>query len=191
MKILLSAVATAVVAALAAPAGIAAAAPVAASWQKHDFSFNYMGFTTHYSCDGLDEKLRLLLRRAGARPDVKIRSLCTAPMGGPQRITTAELTFYTLRPAGAGAAVAAGKQTGTSAVSGAWKTVKFRAGAPWEIGGGDCELVEQFAHDILPMFTTRAVDNQMTCVPHQVNALGIDLQFEVLAPLPQADRHPA
>src|ERR1700687_1840669 len=30
-----------------APAG------VAASWQKHQYSFQYMGFTSTYSCDGL------------------------------------------------------------------------------------------------------------------------------------------
>ncbi len=167
--------------AAAAGAPAAAEAPVAATWQKHETVFTYMGFTSHYSCGGLEDTLTFLLRLAGARSDAKVRAACTSPMGGPQRISTANLTFYTLAPVSSGNASAAGSQ----AVSGAWKSVKLRAGSPTQIGGGDCELVEQFARDLLPMFTTRNVENRMTCVPREANLFGIDLQFGVLAPLPQ------
>src|SRR5258708_4005214 len=37
-------------------------------WQKHEYSFVFMGFTSTYSCDGLADKLKLLLTAAGARP---------------------------------------------------------------------------------------------------------------------------
>ena len=40
---------------------------VAGVWVKHDVHFTYMGLTTFYSCDGLENKLKLLLRAAGAR----------------------------------------------------------------------------------------------------------------------------
>lgn len=36
-------------------------------WQKQEYSFLFMGFTTTYSCDGLADKLKLLLIAAGAR----------------------------------------------------------------------------------------------------------------------------
>lgn len=180
MKILLSAAAGLVAVALGAPA-VAADAPIAATWQKHETVFTYMGFTSHYSCGGLEDTLTFLLKLAGARPDAKVSAACTSPMGGPQRISTANLTFYTLAPVSSGSAAAAG----SPAVSGAWKTVKLRGGSPTRIGGGDCELVEQFARELLPMFTTRNIANRMTCVPNQANLFGIDLQFGVLAPLPR------
>ncbi len=43
-------------------------------WQKHQYSFAFMGFTSTYSCDGLADKLKLLLIAAGARHDVKSRA---------------------------------------------------------------------------------------------------------------------
>ena len=36
-------------------------------WQEHQVELAYMGFTSHYSCDGLQSKLQLLLRQLGAR----------------------------------------------------------------------------------------------------------------------------
>src|ERR1035441_3625661 len=41
-----------------------APAHIAASWQKHQYSFQYMGFTSTYSCDGLADKLKVLLLAA-------------------------------------------------------------------------------------------------------------------------------
>src|ERR1700689_2245195 len=43
-------------------------------WQKHEYSFQFLGFTTTYSCDGLASKLKDLLIAAGARADAKSTS---------------------------------------------------------------------------------------------------------------------
>ena len=43
-------------------------------WQKHEYSFAFLGFTSTYSCDGLADKLKLLLLAAGARHNVKSRA---------------------------------------------------------------------------------------------------------------------
>ena len=40
-------------------------------WQKHEYSFQFLGFTSTYSCDGLASKLKVLLIAAGARADAK------------------------------------------------------------------------------------------------------------------------
>jgi hypothetical protein len=53
--------------------------------------------------------------------------------------------------------------------------------SPRELGLGDCELVEQFRDKVLPMFTTRDVENRMTCVPNQLSGTVINLKFEVFA----------
>src|SRR5258708_39799622 len=40
-------------------------------WQKHEYSFQFLGFTSTYSCDGLASKLKVLLIAAGARAEAK------------------------------------------------------------------------------------------------------------------------
>jgi hypothetical protein len=147
-----------------------------ASWHKHEVNFTFTGFTSNYSCDGLEDKLKLLLRLAGAGPDGDVRVPCTSQVGSPQRSSMALLTFRTLAPA-----AAAGAKAETTGV---WKDVAWRAGSPRELDAGDCELVDEFARRILPLFTTRNVENRMTCTPHQVNQSGFDLRFTVLASAP-------
>src|SRR5262249_61489485 len=46
---------------------------------------------------------------------------------------------------------------------------------------GDCELLEQIQHRILPLFTTRNVQFRSNCVPNQLQ-LGTVLKAEVLIP---------
>jgi hypothetical protein len=151
-------------------------------WQKHEYNFQYFGFTTTYSCDGLATKLRILLIAAGARADAKsISGACVRGYGDPDKLARANLTFYTLAPVG---------DAGNTSppVSGAWRSVAFANRRPREIALGDCELIEQFRDKVLPMFTTRNIENRMTCVPNQLSGSGIDLKFEVLAALPGAKK---
>lgn len=149
-------------------------------WQKHEYSFAYMGFTTTYSCDGLADKVKLLLIAAGARQDAKSRAgACASGFGRPDKFARASLTFYTLAPA------AAGGSPDDAQVAAVWRRVSFAYRSPRELTTGDCELVEQFRNNVLPMFTTRNVDNHTTCVPHQESGSNIGLRFESLAAAPK------
>lgn len=165
-------------------AATAADRPVEATWKKHDLTFGFVGFTTHYSCGGFEDKLGLLLAAAGARGDAKVVASCMAPMGGPERISTARVSFHALVPRKAGEA------GGAAPVSAQWKTVHLRAREPQDLGEGDCELVEQFARRILPLFTVRDVVDHVNCVPHQLTLGSVDLRFRVLAPPPKAAAAP-
>jgi hypothetical protein len=177
-------------------------------WKQHQVDFTFIGFTTSYSCDGLAEKLEKLLRAAGARADAKaIPGGCDRPVG-PSRISNAHLTFYTLdsappqaepAPTPPAPAAAPARQIGKSAPQlkkaavpepgvGAWKSVAWRAHSPFFLDPGDCELVEQFAHELLPLFETRKVEQHMTCVPNQIVLGGVQLNFDVLAALPPAEK---
>jgi len=177
---------------LAAGAAHASAdSPVDGAWQKHEDTFSYMGFTSHYSCEGLSEKLKLMLKLAGARPDFKVTPTCAAPSGVPDRIATVRLTFHTFAPTGAPPpAQAKGKRPPAAPEPGvgAWRTVEWHNNSPREFESGDCELVEQFANEILPKFTTRDVVSHMNCVPHQVNPSGISLKFDALGPVPDVSK---
>ncbi|HUY83027.1 MAG TPA: hypothetical protein VMU86_00510 [Steroidobacteraceae bacterium] len=181
-----SAVAAIVIAAVSAPAAPAApAAPratIAAVWKPHKITFTFIGFTTHYSCDGFENTVDRLLLAAGARPDAKVVASCTAPSGRPERISLARLSFSVLVPADAKGAP--NSPAGSKPVEAQWKTVYWRAHSPLalDLGEGDCELVDHFARRILPLFTVRDVVNGGTCVPHQVDLGSVDLKFQVLAP---------
>jgi hypothetical protein len=161
------------------------AAPDLGVWQKHEYSFVFMGFTSTYSCDGLADKIRVLLIAAGARKDAKSRAgACASGFGRPDKFARASLSFYTLAPAGPGAA------SDVKPVNSTWRAVSFAARSPRELSTGDCELVEQFRNNVLPMFTTRNVQSHTTCIPHQESGSIINLQFESLAAAPSGPHAP-
>jgi hypothetical protein len=159
-----------------------AAAPEQGVWGKHEYTFQYFGFTTTYSCDGLASKLKVLLIAAGARADAKsISGACARGYGSPDKLAQANLIFYALAPVGNG-------ENTSPPINGVWRSVAFADRSPREVALGDCELIEQFRDKVLPMFTTRNVDSRMTCVPNQLSGSAINLQFEVLAGVPSANK---
>jgi hypothetical protein len=150
------------------------------NWTAHKYTFNFMGFTTTYSCEGLEDKLRLLLQMNGAGPerhDVQVNAPCGTEIGRPDRLAFAYLTFSSLQPGAAGTASA-----------GQWKHVTLSPRHPYQLDYGDCELVEQFRDKVLPMFTTRNVTNNVTCVPHQDAGSNFYLSYDVFAPPAAAKR---
>jgi hypothetical protein len=127
------------------------------TWQSHKYTFQFLGFTSTYSCDGLADKLRIILLAAGARSDVKSQpGACASGFGRPD----------------------------SDAVKGNWRPITFAARQPQELGIGDCELMDQFRQQVLPMFSTRNVVNNTTCIPHQDSGSNIDLRFESFVALP-------
>jgi len=149
------------------------------SWQKHEYSFVSMGFTSTYSCDGLADKLKRLLIAAGARSDAKVLpGACPSQLGHVEKLARADLTFYTLIPDEGAKAPDGPRAAGT------WRAVALAPNSPRELRVGDCELVEQFRAELLPMFATRSVDDQTTCVPHQESGSLINLKFEAFAAAP-------
>jgi hypothetical protein len=154
-------------------------------WQKHQYSFAYMGFTSTYSCDGLADKIRLLLIAAGARKDAKAQTgACASGYGRPDKLARADLTFYTLAPDTSGTATEGEQATG------AWHPVSFAVRSPRDLALGDCELVEQFASNVLPLFAVRNIDNHTTCVPRQLSGSVIDLKFQAFAAVAPPSGHP-
>jgi len=172
-----------------AVAGVAATGTAAAdkptsgsgTWQKHEYSFVSMGFTSTYSCEGLADKLKILLLAAGARTDAQAHSgACPSDFGRPVKLARADLVFYTLVP---DSREADGPQT-----DGAWHTVVLSSRSPREIKVGDCELVDQFRAQVLPLFATRNLVDQTTCVPHQDSGSVINLKFETFTAVAQPKR---
>jgi hypothetical protein len=142
-------------------------------WQKRQVSFVFTGFTTDYSCDGLAVKIAVLLIAAGARADAKAHAGACGQIGQVDKISVADLDFYTLAPAS--------RTTEGERADGAWRTVVLAERSPRDIARGDCELVEQFKARVLPLFTTREVVDKTTCIPNQAAGTTINLKFESFA----------
>jgi len=140
-----------------------------------------MGFTTRYSCDGLEDKTRLLLKYVGVRPDFKVTSYGCPGMTQITEFPRVKMVFFApVIPA------ANSKDVGDPAPA-AWHKVIITQRQPRDLELGDCELVEQFRDKVLSLLTTRNMVDRISCIPHQLAGSVINLQFEVLRGLPSAD----
>jgi hypothetical protein len=148
-------------------------------WQAHKLTFNYMGFTSIYTCEGLADKLRLLLRLTGAGPDFKVSEVCARGFDRPDRLAMADLTFSSLQP-----------DAPNPVAAGTWQHVDLSPNHPFDLGRGDCELIEEFRDRVLPMFAVRNIVNNVTCIPYQDTGTDFHLSFDVFAPLkpPKAEK---
>ena len=161
--------------------------PQLAVWTDKELTFVYQGFTTRYSCDGLRDKVRGVLLDLGAeKKGLKVMELgCSSPSGRPDPFPGVRVKMRVLQPAGS----VDPKQTDEIPVAAHWKPLDLKLRDSFSNDSGECELVEQIRHSIVPLFATRNVDLQTSCIPHQASATRPSLKMEVLV----ADdaQHPA
>jgi hypothetical protein len=159
-----------------APAAQPAGPAEFAVWTQKEVQFTYMGFTTHYTCDGLRDDIRDMLLQLGARKsDLKVtEGPCAGNPDRPNPFPGVKIKMSVLTPAPAQIS------PDSPLVEAHWKPVKLPYRETGINAAGQCELLEQFNHTIMPLFTTRNVDLHATCVPHQLEPLGTKLQAEVL-----------
>jgi hypothetical protein len=137
-------------------------------WKKREVLFSQVGLTTTYSCSGLANKLRSLLKASGARANVKAVPIGCGDPGRPNAFARVRLTFFTLMPK-----IAEGARPGS------FRRVTLASQSPRELERGDCELVERFTDQVLPLFAVRAKQDRTRCVPSQPSSSTIHLRFEV------------
>ena len=143
----------------------------------------YMGFTSHYSCDGLADKMRSIVLQLGARSDLKVRNVpCSGTLGRPTEFPGVTVNMNVLVPWDAASANAA-----ATPVPAHWKHVEISTDRDPLREAGDCELIEQVKTRVLPLFTTRNIAYHSTCIPNQLQIGGTQLKAEVLI----ADDQPA
>ncbi len=148
------------------------AAPAAgqpAQWVSRDISFTYVGLVTRYSCDSLVGYMRQVLLVLGARKeDLSIRATgCSAEAVQEERFPGVTGTFSVLVSAPAGSA---------GDVAAEWQRVDVTADASY------CELLQQVARKVLPLFTARNAQFSATCPARPVVG-SQKLTAEVLAPI--------
>lgn len=156
----------------------AAANAQTAQWVQKRLRFTYMGFTTHYSCEGLSDKVRSVLLQLGARrKGLKVYPLgCVRSLGVPEPAPSVAGTVYVLEPM-------AGEPAGNAGATGVaahWQTVDVRLARSALEQAAQCELLEQVRQRILPLFATRNVQFSSNCFPHQLTLPGATLRVDVL-----------
>jgi hypothetical protein len=71
-----------------------------------------------------------------------------------------------------------------AAVDARFQSFRIESDAFRNMGIGDCELVQQFAQQLLSKLTVRDVHQDIVCVPYQPNASRFLVRGEILKPLP-------
>jgi hypothetical protein len=161
----------------AAPADTPPADVVASAWQHHKVRFNYMGFTSLYTCDGLEDHVRQILLHIGARKDANVRAIgCPGPNNAPSRTAWVDADFYTLAPAA--------DASGSDAVQARWTRLEVTPMRPNFMGEGDCELIEQMKDLITQNFSLRNIEYRTDCFPHQIILDGFAVKGQALRALP-------
>lgn len=183
-----------------------AAATVDAVWVERKVNFTYMPLTSYYSCDGLRDKVRWLLRQLGARPDFSVKSRGCIEVQGPEVFPGVEIVAafpaaatpeLLERLAGEAAkrqlaARAAGKPDpvveATARFPARPRLVEFQSGRTTlaSLQDGDCELIEQLVRqDVFGKLGVKVVEAETRCVPRQVTLGAVRMTVEVLEPVPQ------
>jgi hypothetical protein len=161
---------------------------LAAVWREQHLYFFYMGRTSRYSCDGLRDKVRAMLLDLGARRDVKIAAIGCEDSGRMRRSAAPSLNITFSAPALPDPSVKPLHEGDLSATDARFESFTIASDAFRNLGFGDCELVEEFTHQILPKLVTRALKRDITCVPYQASGSRFLVKGEILKPLPRAEQ---
>jgi hypothetical protein len=190
--------------AVEAPAA-GAAATVNAVWVERKVNFTYMPLTSYYSCDGLRDKVRWILKELGAKPGFKVTSRGCIQVQGPEVFPGVEIVadmpaavtpeLLEQLAAEASERQLAARATGkpdpvaeaTAQFPARVKRVEFESSRSTldDLQDGDCELMEQLVrNDVFGKLGARVVEERISCVPRQITLGAVRMTVEVLEPVP-------
>lgn len=171
-----------------------------AVWKPLDTMFTYSGFTSYYSCDGLADRIRDVLRQVGAR-NLKVYGLGCASSGGPTiapsvRImgeipveatpqAIADVTKAREERAKDGYVAKAGSAA-PDEFTATRRTVTLSNRRDIGIESGDCELLEQLKGRLFPEIGLKVVNSNIRCTPRQVDISLKTMEVETLTPVNKA-----
>jgi hypothetical protein len=156
-----------------APVGTADAAIQASAWQHHQAKFNFMGFTTAYSCDGLEGKVKSILKFFGARNPRVQTSGCPRGPDTISHMIWVNVEFDSL------AAASAGTPSG-DVVQARWTPVQLDGQRPFFMGEGDCELIFAMKPVLTDAFSFQSLSYETACTPHEVTFADFRVKGQVL-----------
>lgn len=202
MRILL--LATTLLAAMSAVAAeVVENAPVQAVWKDAEIDFTYIGRTSFYSCDSLEQKVRRVLKEVGAREDLRVRTHGCDTLFSPERFMTVRIKLAIPAAVAPGEGLAPEERSRRELVArvrgepaadleaaeqfpATWKRVRFSRKSQF-LDDGDCELIEQLQTHVFTKLDIRVIAKDNWCIPGQVNFGQLNLEVETLVALPKPD----
>lgn len=185
-----------------ARAGAADPPPVQAIWKPQEINFYYQSFTAFYSCTGLEDKLRRILKELGVQGTVRVRSAdCPNSVARMPRVLLNVVSPVAATPqALAERAKEMSKRELSARVRGEteelkdaleefpaqWRRVALTRGS-LGLEPGDCELIDELRRKVLPKLAVRIVDDNVSCSPNQLSLGQPQLEVEALVALPTPD----
>jgi hypothetical protein len=173
---------------------------VQAVWKPVDLQFSYHGFTTSYSCDGLEWRMQAILKAIGAHPETRV-SATGCPTNGPSDHAFIHIS-------GAFPVIAADAPKPASKDKSREELLKrlgVKSGVDQDqfpateqvidlsrertagLQPGDCELIEQLTRDVFPKLGIKIVEGDKRCFPNQVPISTPRLKVSALIKTPTPD----
>ena len=160
--------------------------PVQAYWESQQIRFRYQAFTTFYSCESLEMRLRDLLHAIGARKDARVEARCPDSLQRVQRSADVLLAFAI--PAYAGAEAEAGKSADLFAAD--LREIVIGHRRPRNLESADCDLVHQFRRRVVDRLGLSVVDENIRCSPGRASFFAPTMKLRVLQPVATTQREP-
>jgi len=179
---------------------------IKAFWNEYEVDFTFQGLSTFYSCTGLRDNVKHILRQLGAREDLKVWARGCDPGGGPAvfpRVRIQAALPMAATPENlAELEKDADKRELVARVRGeryvdpseeaaqfpaTVETVRISSRESRQIEPGDCELLEQVRDRLLPKLGLTVTGEQLRCVPGQVRIGEVMLEVQTLKKVPTPD----
>jgi hypothetical protein len=175
--------------------------PVRAVWQVQDIYFPYWGLTTHYSCDGLRDRVRDYLKQLVESDNYIVSIAGCVDMTGAVRMPSVSMLVANAVPATeemAKAFAADPKRAKLVArlerkdkilisdepFDAVPRQVTLHAKDKFDVGAsGDCELLEQLQRFVFPKLGVTVLKDRVSCTPGQgtVGNPSVDVELLVAA----------
>lgn len=178
-------------------------APVQAYWKESELAFTYMGRTTFYSCDALEDKVSRILRELGAREDLEVRATGCWNWTVPERFVTVRirLALPVLADPGEGlspeersrrelVARVRGDEAPDLELLEPFPATRERVTLSRRLRfleDGDCELVEQLDLQVFRKLDIGGTGSTFWCIPGRIRHGQLDYEADVLKALPSPD----
>ena len=144
---------------LAAPISLLRAEVIEAQWQVHQVRFQYMGLSTMYTCDGIENSLLRLLKLIGARDDARVEAKCVNQLQA-RRFHRVLLAFAMPVPADK-------SDLSKEVFPAQYEEVRVVGSISRLLNGGDCELLEEFERKVMPQLKVSKLGRKIRCIPNR------------------------
>ncbi|MBT7950162.1 MAG: hypothetical protein HN764_00930 [Gammaproteobacteria bacterium] len=138
-------------------------------WQVYQIRFFYRGLTAYYTCGGIEGVLRRLLLLLGARYDARVETNCidsrnlrNDSVRKLRRAQIVKLAFAMPVPADK-------TDTSREIMSAKWQETSITGNLARYLSAADCELLQQFQRDVLPLLMVKNKVKNLHCTDNQHN----------------------